>query len=48
MMACGDSIESLLKSYSHITREDILAALDYAGALAEEEVAPLDGAVIAK
>jgi uncharacterized protein (DUF433 family) len=42
MFAHGDGIETLLKSYSTITREDILACLDYAASLAEEQVTPLD------
>jgi uncharacterized protein (DUF433 family) len=29
MFARGDSIESLLRAYPHITREDVLACLDY-------------------
>jgi uncharacterized protein (DUF433 family) len=42
MLANGDTVEDLLEEYPTITREDILACLDYAGALAEEEVTPLD------
>ncbi len=42
MLANGDTIEDLLGEYPTITREDILACLDYAGALAEEEVTPID------
>jgi uncharacterized protein (DUF433 family) len=42
MLANGDTIEDLLEEYPTITREDILACLDYAGALAEEEVTPID------
>ncbi len=30
MLANGDSIESLLKAYPHITRTDVLACLEYA------------------
>ena len=48
MFAHGDSIDDLLRAYSHLTREDILACLDYAASLAEEEVTPLDAAVLAK
>ena len=47
MFAHGDSIETLLKSYSTITREDILACLDYAASLAEEQVTPLDEIALA-
>jgi uncharacterized protein (DUF433 family) len=42
MLANGDRIEDLLEEYPSITREDVLACLDYAGALAEEEVTPID------
>ena len=48
MFAHGDSIEALLRSYSHLTREDILACLDYADSLAEEQVTPLGDVVLAK
>ncbi len=41
MLANGDSIEDLLQEYPSLTREDILACLDYAGSLAEEQVAPI-------
>jgi len=47
MFAHGDSIETLLGAYASITREDILACLDYAAALAEDTVSPLDDAVLA-
>ncbi|MBM3834781.1 MAG: DUF433 domain-containing protein [Verrucomicrobia bacterium] len=46
MFAHGDSIDILLAAYPSITRQDILACLDYAASLAEEEVTPLDDAVI--
>ena len=42
MLANGDSIEDLLGEYPSLTREDILACLDYAATLAEEEVTPLE------
>ncbi len=42
MLANGDSVESLLKAYPTIRREDILACLDYAASLAEEEVTPIE------
>jgi uncharacterized protein (DUF433 family) len=42
MFAHGDNIDSLLRAYSHVTREDILACLDYAASLAEEELTPVD------
>ena len=47
MFAHGDSVEALLGSYPAITREDILACLDYAAALAEDQVTPLDDVVLA-
>ena len=47
MFAHGDSIETLLRAYSTISREDVLACLDYAASLAEEQVTPLDDVVLA-
>jgi uncharacterized protein (DUF433 family) len=41
MFAHGDSMEQLLGAYPTITREDVLACLDYAASLAEEQVTPL-------
>ncbi len=46
MFAHGDSMDTLLGAYSTITRDDILACLDYAASLAEEQVTPLDDAVL--
>jgi uncharacterized protein (DUF433 family) len=46
MFAHGDSVEKLLAAYPSVAREDILACLDYAASLAEEQVTPLDDAVI--
>ena len=40
ILANGDTIEELLEDYPSITREDILACLAYAGALAEDENIP--------
>ncbi len=37
MLANGDTIEELLAEYPSLEREDILACLDYAAALAEEQ-----------
>jgi uncharacterized protein (DUF433 family) len=37
MLANGDTIEELLEDYPSLTKEDILACLAYAGALAEDE-----------
>lgn len=42
MLANDDSIEELLKEYPSIERMDILACLEYAASLAEEQVTPLD------
>ena len=41
MMAHGDSVEDLLIEYPSLTREKIMACLDYASMLAEEEFDPL-------
>jgi uncharacterized protein (DUF433 family) len=41
MLANGDTIEDLLKEYTSITREDILACLDYAAILVEEQITPV-------
>jgi len=41
MLASGDTIESLLKAYPTIKREDILACLEYAASLAEEQISPI-------
>jgi len=46
MFAHGDSIESLLGAYPSITREDILACLDYAASLAEDRLSPLAEVVL--
>lgn len=42
MLANGDTIESLLRAYPQINREDILACLEYAAWLAEEQVTPIE------
>ncbi len=41
MLANGDTIEELLKGYPSLERADVLACLDYAAALAEEQIIPL-------
>ena len=41
MLANGDTIEELLEDYPSLEREDIVACLDYAAALAEEQVTPI-------
>jgi len=42
MLANGDTIEELLQDYPSLEREDILACLDYAASLAEEQITPLE------
>lgn len=46
MLANGDTIEDLLKEYPSLKREDLLACLDYAAALAEEEITPVETSAI--
>jgi len=41
MLANGDTIDELLAEYPSLQREDILACLDYAGTLAEEQIKPI-------
>ena len=41
MLANGDTIESLLQAYPNIERADILAGLEYAAWLAEEQLSPI-------
>lgn len=41
MLANGDTIEELLADYPSLEREDILACLDHAAALTEEQVTPI-------
>ncbi|OGW50706.1 MAG: antitoxin [Nitrospirae bacterium RBG_19FT_COMBO_42_15] len=38
MLANGDAIEELLEEYPSITRDDILACMEYAASLTEEQV----------
>lgn len=42
MLANGDTIKELLKEYSSLTRDDILACLDYAALIAEEQITPIE------
>jgi uncharacterized protein (DUF433 family) len=42
MLANGDTIDDLLNAFPSVEREDILACLEYAAALAEEEVSPIE------
>jgi uncharacterized protein (DUF433 family) len=41
MLANGDTVDDLLAEYSSLSREDIMACLDYAAELAEEQVTPI-------
>ena len=45
MLANGDTIEELLEQYPSLERDDILACLDYAASLAEEQVTPIEALV---
>ena len=42
MLANGDAVEDLLREYPFLSREDIMASLDYAAGLAEEQVTPIE------
>jgi uncharacterized protein (DUF433 family) len=42
MLANGDSVEDLLAEYPSLSREDVMACLDYAAELAEEQVTPIN------
>jgi uncharacterized protein (DUF433 family) len=42
MLANGDTVESLLAEYPFLSREDIMASLDCAACLAEEQVTPIE------
>jgi uncharacterized protein (DUF433 family) len=44
MMANGDTVDDLLAEYPPLSREDIMACLDYAAELAEEQVTPIQAA----
>ena len=41
MLANGDTTEDLLAQYPSLAREDVMACLDYAAELAEEQVTPI-------
>ena len=47
MLANGDTVEELLEDYPSLESEDIVACLEYAASLAEEEITPLEMAEIA-
>jgi len=40
MLANGDTIEDLLKEYPSLKQEDILACIEYAAELTEEQIIP--------
>lgn len=40
MLANGDTIDALLEDYPSLRREDILACIEYAAELTEEQVVP--------
>jgi uncharacterized protein (DUF433 family) len=40
MLANGDTVEELLKEYPSFKREDILACIEYAAELTEEQIVP--------
>jgi len=40
MLANGDTTEDLLKEYPSLKRKDILACIDYAAELTEEQIVP--------
>ena len=42
MLANGDEIGDLLKEYPSLKRDDILACLQFAASLAEEQITPLE------
>ncbi|MBI2433122.1 MAG: DUF433 domain-containing protein [Candidatus Hydrogenedentes bacterium] len=42
MMANEDSVETLLRAYPSLEREDLLACMEYGAALAEEQVTPFE------
>lgn len=41
MLANGDTVEDLLAEYPSLNRADIMACLEYAAELAEEQVTPI-------
>ena len=40
-LAAGDSIEKVLEEYPQLTRDDILASIEYGSILAKEELEPV-------
>ena len=43
MLANGDTVEEILKEFPSLERDDILACLEYAASLAEEQITPIGG-----
>jgi uncharacterized protein (DUF433 family) len=41
MLANSDTVEDLLREYPALSRQDIMASLDYAAQLVEEQVTPI-------
>ena len=41
MLANGDTVEDLLADYPSLTHADVMACLEYAAELAEEQVTPI-------
>jgi uncharacterized protein (DUF433 family) len=48
MFAQGDNADVVLRAYPTITMADILACLDYAASLAEEQITPLGDVALAE
>jgi uncharacterized protein (DUF433 family) len=42
MLANGDAVEDLLAEFPSLSREDIMASLEYAAELTEEQVTPIE------
>lgn len=42
MLANGDTVDELLAEYPSLSREDVMACLDYAASLAEEQITPIE------
>ena len=43
MLANGDEVEDILREFPSLQRDDILACLEYAAFLAEEQITPIGG-----
>lgn len=41
MLAAGEDMDRVLEAYPFLKKEDILAAIEYAARVAEEEIVPL-------